>query len=112
MSRKFEQAVEADELAELMGGDVSANIAGEGGLADPRTVWQPPVGFESMETADRSGRAVMLARDENIAVEGYWRRSRVYDAKAFKWKDVEFWAVRNAVGRRLDFEPVGWKALQ
>lgn len=71
-------------------------------------------GWFDIDSAPKDGKVIMVRGEkpekgpapEEIAV---WRNSRCFNAKTTKWDDVGFWALANAGGARLPFEPMAWK---
>jgi hypothetical protein len=73
-------------------------------------------GWLPIDSAPQDGKVIMVRGDgappngdrpEEMAV---WRNSRRFDAKTTKWEDTSFWALANAGGARLPFEPIMWRA--
>jgi hypothetical protein len=86
----------------------SAAQAGEADAVEPkaRDDW------ELMDSAPLDGRAVIVTDDKfQLDTEAYYRTTKQFVSKTGKWEDRSFWAVRNAAGRSLPFEPAAWRPL-
>src|ERR1700691_3277127 len=53
----------------------------------------------------------LLENNNIVSVEAQWRTTRQWDKIKMGWMPVGFWARRNSGGRRIDFEPLGYREL-
>lgn len=72
----------------------------------------PTVDWQDMDSAPKTGGPLLLTPDLEQAHEAVWRSTREYSPSASRFVDVGFWAVRNAGGRKIGFEPLGWRPAQ
>lgn len=70
-----------------------------------------PDGWFDMVDAPQDGKAIWLLGSESVFTEAVWRHTRMYDKRGGKWRTVGFWAIRNAGGTPVPFEPVAWRPL-
>ena len=55
---------------------------------------------------------VLLTSDGVSQTEAQWRTTREIDRKLGRWVMVGFWTARNSGGRRIGFEPLGYRRIE
>ena len=58
------------------------------------------------------GSPVLLTPDGKTFHPAVWRVTRKFDPIAPGWVSTGFWAVRNGGGRKIDFEPIGFRKFE
>jgi hypothetical protein len=53
----------------------------------------------------------LLENNNIVSVEAQWRTTREWDKVKMGWMPTGFWTRRNSGGRRIDFEPLGYREL-
>ena len=79
---------------------------------DPLREWAP------MDTARRDGRPIWLTDGNGKTVEAVWRHSKQFTLRAdatgrlvSRWYTHNFWAINNAGGQKVPWEPKGWRPI-
>lgn len=70
-------------------------------------VWRPMAEIGVLS----SGNSRVLTPDGRTAHVCVWRVTRQFSADLRRWMPVEYW-VNLLDGRRIDWEPVGWRLLE
>jgi hypothetical protein len=71
-----------------------------------------PDGWFDMKDAPDDGKAIWVQSPEGMVVEAIWRHTRFYDRyNGGKWREIGYWALRNAGGMGLPFIPFCWRAV-
>lgn len=71
-----------------------------------------PNGWYAMDDAPDNGRPIWLLNPETrTATESVWRHTRWFDPRGGKWRHRGYWAVRNAGGLAVDFQPFCWRPV-
>lgn len=55
---------------------------------------------------------VRLTPDGSAEIVAQWRTTREFDRGTIKWTHVGFWTERNTGGRRISFEPLGYRRFE
>jgi hypothetical protein len=64
--------------------------------------------IEPMETANMGGRHIVLIGPQGEHVEAIWHSSRHFEK--MRWVSDGWWK-ESLTGKRVPFEPIGWRAL-
>lgn len=119
----FRPALDLDELASQLSETVPTEVAALSSPDEPETdvVVLPPsegIDWNPMDTARRDGRPIWLTDGNGKTVEAVWRHSKQFTMKAdatgrlvSRWYTHNFWAINNAGGQKVPWEPKGWRAI-
>lgn len=66
------------------------------------------VGTQPIETANMGGRHIVLIGPQGQQVEAIWHASRHFEK--MRWVSDGWWK-ESLTGKRVPFEPIGWRAL-
>jgi hypothetical protein len=107
------EEIDVDTVAFQAGAEIERHVESDAvlGVPMPTSSGSAPDGWYDMATAPDDGKAIQLLGPDGQRVEAVWRNSRGFDPVGGKWRQTAFWAVRNAGGLRVDWEPLGWKPL-
>jgi hypothetical protein len=90
-----------------------------GGLFDdePTVVGSPLSSSGAMPPVENGiypydGRPVMLTDGDGHWFAAVWRKTRRMDFQKCCFVETAFWSHRNSGGRRVEFEPKGWKPFE
>jgi hypothetical protein len=79
----------------------------------PKRDWLdlPELTDESRKHRPYNGEPILLTPDGEKAVPAMFKKTRRFDGRAAKWVEVEIFVERNSGGYRIEFEPMGYRAL-
>jgi hypothetical protein len=81
--------------------------------APPDPVPAPSLdGWLPIDDVALSGRPVVLRADDGSTVEAVYHSTRKFNRSLLKWEGHALWALRNADGAPVPFEPVGYRILE
>ncbi len=79
---------------------------GAEGMPVPQVVL--PQGWYDVDDAPRDGKPMWLLGPEDEKIEAVWRHTRAWDKIGGKWREIGYFAVRNAGGLPVAFLPIAW----
>lgn len=88
-----------DEEEKEFGGE------GDDPLDDPAP--DLPEGYQSLDTAPKTGKRIVLLSSDGKTQVAVWRHSRQF--KKGKWQSHMFWADPMNSWKPITFSPIGWK---
>ena len=73
---------------------------------------EEPSPYTNMDEIPRVFNSPLILFDGKHEHECVLRQTRRFDTHRIRWLDTEFWAFNNTGGKKIDFEPKGWRKFK